>query len=241
MNIYHSILPPQYNEKKIHPETLNNINKWISLNNDITLIQKVFDVHDCINFLNVFSKNFGLDILSCFNNQPDGRYKSDIWRMCILYEEGGLYSDIDQEPIAPINNYLDLDKIDFCCSSNMGLHNISNGFIYAKKQSEFLKKSIIEVFNRYQNGGHIGGPFVMGKVFTDITGISEMPIGELTVGNENCLFLHEIGDYSLEKGNQIIFFESFGIYSDNDTKRVMNCRYKNYFFHKHDYNRFISF
>ena len=103
--------------------------------------------------------------------------------------------------------------------------NISNGYLYAKKGSNIMMKSIVESIRRYDNRLHIGGTWVMGKVIEDLTNDTTMPIGNIKIEEENCLFLQEIGDYSIPEG--IEHYNSFGIFT-KDGKRVMNSRYSTY-------------
>jgi len=239
--IHHTILRPQYQSDMVHPRTKANLDKWISLNSELNLNQKIWTHDECISFLETFSNKYNKNMLHWFNHEPDGRYKSDIVRLCLLYEFGGIYVDVDQEPTVALGEYLDLEKYDFCGCSNMGLHNISNGFIYAKKGSEIIKENIDEIIKLYERNGPKGGCHIMGIVITKLTGREplKMPLGEVQIGNEKCLFLHEIGNESLMDGTQD-FYNSFGVYAINDTLRVMNSRYNTYHQDKHRQNEFIK-
>lgn len=235
--IHHTILRPQYPSNMIHPLTKQNLDKWVDFNKDLSLNQKIWTHDECVNFLDSFNKN----VLHWFNFESDGRYKSDIVRLCLLYEFGGIYIDIDQEPLVAFNDYLDLSKYDFCGCSNMGLHNISNGFIYAKKGSPIIKKNIEEIIRRYETNGPRGGCHVMGSVITELINGEpfKMPLGEIQIESEKCLFLHEIGDESLPDGTQA-FYNSFGVYASNDTIRVMNSRYSTYYSDRTKSHEFIK-
>lgn len=236
ISLYQSVLPPLF-PGKVHIKTLDNMNKWVTINDDINIEQKIFKDNDCINFLKEFSDKNNIDVLKYYLSEPDGRFKSDIWRLCILHEYGGLYVDIDQEPLIKISEYLELTKIDFCASSSMFRDNISNGFLYTKKGSNIMMKCIIEFIRRYDNRLLIGGTWVMGKVIEDLTNETVMPIGEIEIGDENCLFLQEIGDYSIPEG--IEHYNSFGIFT-KDGKRVMNSRYSTYKYDVSDKQNFIE-
>ena len=239
--IHHTILKPQYDSNRIHPTTKQNIDKWVNLNSELNLNQHIWTHDESVTFLESFSKSYGKDILHWFNNEPDGRYKSDIVRLCILYKFGGMYIDVDQEPITSFSGYLDLNEYDFCGCSNMGLHNISNGFIYAKKGSTIIRNNIDEIIRRYETNGPTGGCHVMGHVITELLKSEplKMPLGEIQIGDEKCLFLHEIGDESLPQSSQA-FFNSFGVYSNNDTVRVMNSRYPTYHSDRHNKQSFVE-
>lgn len=241
MDIHHSIFPPQYNSRLIHPTTKLNLDKWVNMNKDLSLNKKIWDIIDARKFLNEFSKSFKIDVLKWFDFELDGRFKSDIWRLCVLYQYGGIYIDIDQEPLVSMNEYIDFNTLDFVGCSNMGLHNISNGFMYAKSGSNIIKKNIEEIIRRYETNGPKGGCHVMGSVITELINGEplKMPLGLYKVGNERCLFLHEIGDESLSNTSQA-YFNSFGFYAKNDTIRVMNSRYETYHIDKYKSNEFIS-
>jgi hypothetical protein len=235
--IHHTILKPQYQSNMMHPLTKQNLDKWVDFNNELSLTQKIWTHDECVSFLESFDKN----VLYWFNFEPDGRYKSDIVRLCLLYEFGGIYVDVDQEPLVGFKDYLDLSNYDFCGCSNMGLHNVSNGFIYAKKGSVIIKKNIEEIIKRYETNGPRGGCHVMGSVITELINGEplKMPLGEIQIGSEKCLFLHEIGDESLPDGTQA-FYNSFGVYADNDTLRVMNSRYSTYYMDRNKQHEFIK-
>lgn len=58
---------------------------------------------DCINFLR---DNFNSEISEKFKEIPIGMYKADLWRLCKLYVNAGVYSDVDILP------NLKLDELD---------------------------------------------------------------------------------------------------------------------------------
>ena len=178
ISLYQSVLPPLF-PGKVHTNTLNNMRKWVTINENINIKQNIFKDNDCIKFLKEFSDKNNIDVLKYYLSESDGRFKSDIWRLCILHEYGGLYVDIDQEPLEKLTDYIDLEEIDFCASSSMFRDNISNGFLYAKKESNIMMKCIVESIRRYDNRLHIGGTWAMGKVIEELTNNVVMPNGEI--------------------------------------------------------------
>jgi hypothetical protein len=76
-------------------------NKWKSLNPDWN-IDFSLD-YDCIHFLR---NNFSSEIANLFISIPEGMYKADLWRLCKLYINGGVYADIDLVPLIPLNDLI---------------------------------------------------------------------------------------------------------------------------------------
>ena len=60
-----------------------------------------YDDNDCIDFLN---KEFGKTFVDKFNSFKKGAHKSDLFRICWLYINGGVYIDIDTELIVGLND-----------------------------------------------------------------------------------------------------------------------------------------
>ncbi len=66
---------------------------------------------DCINFL---KKNFNDYIVTLFKSIKRGMYKADLWRLCKLYINGGVYADVDLVPYV-ILDYLQNDVTFYSC------------------------------------------------------------------------------------------------------------------------------
>ena len=79
--------------------------RWKTLNPDFD-IQLNFDSH-CIEFLKT---RFSPEMSKLFISIPQGMYKADLWRLCKLYDCGGVYADVD---LVPYLNIDDLDKHTF--------------------------------------------------------------------------------------------------------------------------------
>jgi hypothetical protein len=77
------------------------INRWKNLNQNYN-IEFSLDRH-CINFL---EKNFNKYISNLFISIKTGMYKADLWRLCKLYKNSGVYADVDLVP------YLNIDILD---------------------------------------------------------------------------------------------------------------------------------
>jgi len=88
-------------------------NRWLTLNPSYKIDFSLDK--DCISFL---EKNFNKTISDRFCSIKKGMFKADLWRLCKLYKNAGVYADVDLVPYLNIDN---LDKsIDFysCLSTN---------------------------------------------------------------------------------------------------------------------------
>lgn len=88
------------------PDNIKTIfNKTKEYNNDYKL--EYYDDNDCINFI---KKNFNDKVLWAYNKLKPTAYKADLFRYCLLYIKGGIYSDLTQEFLVPLNTIIDYNK-----------------------------------------------------------------------------------------------------------------------------------
>tara|TARA_B110000211_G_scaffold158151_1_gene179016 strand:+ start:7527 stop:7868 length:342 start_codon:yes stop_codon:yes gene_type:complete len=93
-----------YMNKTIYMTYKKNIpykvkNRWIEYNDSYNIDFSLDK--DCLDFL---KNNF--NIYNLFNNINIGAFKADLWRLCKLYKNSGVYADVDLVP------YLNIDKLD---------------------------------------------------------------------------------------------------------------------------------
>jgi len=135
--------------KKNIPEKV--INKWIKYNNDYKIDFSLDK--DCLNFL---KDNFNNNIYNLFNNIDKGMYKADLWRLCKLFKNSGVYADVDLVP------YLNIDKLDknitFYSCLSYDMKSIFQAFIINFSKSNnplllvFLLSFVINKPYNYLNG-----------------------------------------------------------------------------------------
>ena len=95
--------------------------------------------------------DFNLDgYIDIFNFIKDGPIKSDFWRVCILYAYGGVYSDIDIEPISRLNTILH-NKISFLTVKRNMDYMFNPHFIASVKNNIILKEIIDKYIFYYEN------------------------------------------------------------------------------------------
>ena len=128
-NIYLS-----YKHKNIPSYVIPN---WLDLNPDYKVY--LYDNNDCIEFLR---EHYGEEYVNIFNFIKDGPIKSDFWRCCILYKFGGVYSDIDVNPIMPIDKLLEDDLELLTVRSDTRPDGITPELVICKKNNKLLKLCI---------------------------------------------------------------------------------------------------
>ncbi len=85
--------------KKDIPDKVKD--RWIEYNNDYKIDFSLDK--DCLDFLET---NFNSNLSNLFIKINSGMYKADLWRLCKLYKNSGVYADVDLVP------YLNIDKLD---------------------------------------------------------------------------------------------------------------------------------
>ena len=85
--------------------------RWTELNKDFQIDFSLDK--ECIEFL---KDNFNQDVSKLFNKIKKGMYKADLWRLCKLYINSGVYADIDLVPYLNMDN-LEKDVSFYTCLS----------------------------------------------------------------------------------------------------------------------------
>ena len=88
--------------------------RWLKLNPDYEYY--LYDDDDCYKFL---LKYYTKEYADFFKYKiKDGPIKSDFWRVCILYQFGGIYADIDIVPHVPIKDF-----VNYCNKKNIKINS----------------------------------------------------------------------------------------------------------------------
>jgi len=133
----------------------------------------LYDDNDCRDFI---KNNYSSDILNSFDNLIPGAYKSDLWRLCILYKYGGIYLDIKYKCY---NNFKLIELTDdehYCFGQTHtkfenNYHGIYNGILISRPNNEFLYKCILRIVynvnNKYYgfNSLYPTGPGLLGLLY----------------------------------------------------------------------------
>lgn len=127
--------------------TIKKINNDIERQNPGWKV-KFYNDKDCLNFLkNDFQNDkpiFKKNVIIGYNKLIPGAYKADLWRLCILYEYGGVYIDASSEILEPIESFLDINK-DFSIVKGGKDFTLQTAFMSSVKNHSFLKEYISQI------------------------------------------------------------------------------------------------
>jgi mannosyltransferase OCH1-like enzyme len=94
----------------------------------------------------LIESQFDKDLAECFDFIPHGPIKADLWRLCVLYCEGGVYCDIDIEPHMGFDEAIDEDT--FFLTSASRVNNYLNPIVLACRASNHILLRCIEEYKR---------------------------------------------------------------------------------------------
>lgn len=123
-------------------------------------------------------KNCNKDILWAYDKLVPGSYKADLFRYCILYKNGGIWSDLSDQFLVPIDQIIDFEKDQIVLAKDKFTengHEIKNrgiqiAFIATIPKNKIFLDAINEIVtncktNSYQdNPLSVTGPFLFGKI-----------------------------------------------------------------------------
>jgi hypothetical protein len=99
-----------YGTKRVPDYVVGN---WKRLNPGFDV--ELYDDDECLDFLR---SSYGEEHARLFAGIADGPIKADFWRVCALYRRGGVYSDVDVEPLVPIDEFAEDDVEFLTCLSH---------------------------------------------------------------------------------------------------------------------------
>tara|TARA_B110000208_G_scaffold174102_1_gene218523 strand:- start:4816 stop:5619 length:804 start_codon:yes stop_codon:yes gene_type:complete len=172
--IIHLIYWNFQDNKPMPKKWLENYNKWKKLN-PIHIV-KLWNYDDCLNLLKTKYPFF----VKYYLNYKYHIQRVDSIRYFILYEYGGIYTDLDIEPLYPLDTLLNLyendNKINLLLSeSSQSIYwnGISNYFIISKSKINFWKLVFKELIKKNNSNYFLKsltvfkttGPFFLGNIY----------------------------------------------------------------------------
>ena len=160
---------PSYSQELINSNT--TLNSWKTLNPGYKI--KYWFKNDCERYL---KENFPPEYLYCYNKLKPFAYKADFFRYCIVYKEGGWYTDWGQQLFISLNelnkeNYNFVFCLDICWDYCVNNKCMQNAFIGSEPGNIVLKNVINTCIKNIKNNFYgktsldITGPYVFGKSF----------------------------------------------------------------------------
>jgi mannosyltransferase OCH1-like enzyme len=128
----------------------------------------LYDEDDCRDFI---KNNFDESVLNAYNSLIPSSYKSDLWRFCILYVNGGVYLDIKYKCVNGFKFISLTEKEHFVRDRPEDC--VYTALIVTLPKNEILLKCINQIVenvkNRYYgiNSLYPTGPGLLGSFFTN--------------------------------------------------------------------------
>jgi mannosyltransferase OCH1-like enzyme len=153
--------------KQLPPLMQNNFNNLCKHNPELQF--HLYDDDDCLEFIR---QHFSDYVVNAFHKLIPGAYKADLWRLCILYINGGFYMDIK---LQCVNRFklIELSESDhFVLDRPSNSLHIYNAFMISKAGNPFLKSCIDAIVSNV-NSNYYGesslsptGPQLLGYIKT---------------------------------------------------------------------------
>jgi mannosyltransferase OCH1-like enzyme len=209
----------------------NAVNTWKSMN--INYEYKYWDDNACYNFL---VDHFDEKVLDAYNSLYAGAFKSDIFRLCVLYIFGGIWSDISSSCIISIDKIITNNKLNLLVvkdnPSQKYYGNIYQAFIIVE-QNSFIIKSILDfTVDKVLNYNHYNTiyPELLGDSIA-VTGPTVFAIGlnkflerpDLQIINDNTVYVF--------RNNKNYFIKFIDHYHGEilfDNKKIIKSKYNNW-------------
>ena len=90
---YKSVIPLNiyltWSNKQLPEKMQENVDIMRKVNPEFNI-----QIFDCDQRRDFIKNNFHEDILIAYDTLKPGAYKADLWRLCVLYVNGGIYADI---------------------------------------------------------------------------------------------------------------------------------------------------
>jgi mannosyltransferase OCH1-like enzyme len=239
---YNSVVPLNlyltWGTKKIPIKMQENVDRMRKVNPEFNI--QIYDDNDCREFI---KNNFPEDILIAYDTLKPGAFKADLWRLCVLYINGGIYTDIK---LNCINNFkfialterehLVLDRPGFWKEGEIGFYN---ALMVAKPKNNLLLRCINKISknvkNKYYdyNCLYPTGPGLLGEEYIKMIRENESTMEEelnkldLCMDNEQIIF------------NNVAILDHYKEYRNEQNKFAKTQTYLKIYFLKQIYNEDI--
>ena len=154
-----------WHTKELPPLMLKNFEDLKRLNPEFEF--NLFDDNDCLSFIR---DNFPENVANAYKKLLPQAYRSDLWRYCILYKNGGIYLDMSFKPFNEFKFINLIEKEYFAINTK---DEIMGGLIVSKPENPILFKCIDKVVencnNNYYGTSSLEptGPMLLSSFFSE--------------------------------------------------------------------------
>ena len=174
--------------KNIHEDVYNVFQETIKLNPEFKI--KYYSDKDSRDFI---KNNFESEILLTYDKLIPGVYKADLFRYCILYKNGGIYSDLTQRFTIPFNKLIDLEKDNLYLVKDIEHYKINGdgsskgiqiSFMASRPGNEIFLKAVKQIVKNVNdkfygdNPLHPTGPTLFYNILQDYKGDYKVELKE---------------------------------------------------------------
>ncbi len=218
---YDSIIPLDFytcwHTKDLPPKMKENYDLLVESNPELT--HHLFDEDDCREFI---KNNFDTDVLDAYNSLIPCSYKSDLWRFCVLYKNGGIYMDIKYKCVNGFK-LIALTEEEFFVRDRPK-HMTYTALICVKPNNPIMLKCINKIVKNVKNkyygttSLHPTGPGLLGSFF------SLKQIDDMKIHFTDVLFTNNTKEEFMAYNNRVIL-KYYNGYRDEQSKYQKNKRY----------------
>jgi len=145
---YNSIIPLNlytcWHTKDLPPLMKENYDFLVESNPKIAF--HLYDEEECREFI---KNNFEEDVLNAYNSLIPCSYKSDLWRFCVLYINGGIYMDIKYRCVNNFKFIALTEEEHFV--RDMGEKGVYTALIVTLPKNEIMRKCIYQIVENVKN------------------------------------------------------------------------------------------
>ena len=185
---------------------------WTKLNPEFEYL--FFDDVDARRFI---EENYAPVHVDLFDKLKQPKYKADLFRYCYLYKNGGIYADIDLQPLVPLVKFIHPTTQFF--SVWTGTESIMQAYLAVVPKSPFMKQAIDRMLQVGTSFESVGPPY------------KTHPVRDLYIILNDTLHSGSVreGIMSTDMGVVQLSREHCPSYSDcyieNDGMKIANTRY----------------
>lgn len=194
-----------WHDKILPPKMQQNVELLKRTNPEFEVI--VYDNEMAREYIKAHFSEGGGNVLHAYDILIPFAFKSDLFRYCVVYKEGGIYLDIKFEPINGFK-LLCLVKNTQVWGSEVA-NVVSNGIFISVPGNPILWRAIefikYNVANRImgRRPSSITGPWLLTDIFTSIGGGNTKIFGESIFKLKMVLSWHHITDENADENNKI--------------------------------------